>query len=237
LKINKKTILLATLLFLLSVIAILNTIYTPKTVTKAEKNTNSVIPKKISVQSKKERFYALLVPAVEKAYKELETEYFAAKKLVATNPNGPKITMLIKKYSAKDPQDLLTRMKPHPRSIALAQSAMESAWGTSRFFKIANNIFGVWSFNKNEPRIPAGKKRGNKTIYVKKYATITDSIRDYYKILSTGKAFQAFREEKMKTDDPYKLVQYLDKYSERGDDYGKELANMIRHNHLTKYDK
>jgi len=197
----------------------------------------SEIPKNMSVQEKKKRFYALLVPAVQKVYNQLTKEYLETKKLVQKNPHDPKILKLMKKYSAKDPKDLLMRMKPHPKSIALAQAAMESAWATSHFFRIANNIFGVWSFNPHEPRVAAGKKRGNKTIYVRKYATITDSVKDYYKTLATNKAFQKFREAKMKTDDPYTLVKYLDKYSERGTDYTKELASMIRHNKLTQYDK
>jgi Bax protein len=232
----KKTIFISSLLsILLSGTTLLNANTTSQ---KSQKHyTASVIPKHMSVQEKKARFYALLVPAVEKAYKELEAEYLATKKLVENNPNDPKIKKLMKKYSAKDRQDLLTRMKPHPRSIALAQSAMESAWGTSRFLQEANNVFGVWSFNKNEPRVAAGKKRGKTTIYVKKYATIEDSIKDYYRVLATGRAFKAFRAEKMKTNDPYKLVKYLDKYSERGAAYGKELASMIRYNKLTKYDE
>jgi len=230
----KNTILLSSILTLLLSGATL--LSANNTTQKAPHYTASVIPKHMSVQEKKARFYALLVPAVEKAYKELEAEYLATKKLVEKNPNDPKIKKLMKKYSAKDPQDLLVRMKPHPRSIALAQSAMESAWGTSRFLQEANNVFGVWSFNKNEPRVAAGKKRGKTTIYVKKYATIEDSIKDYYRVLATGRAFKGFRAEKMKTNDPYKLVKYLDKYSERGTAYGKELASMIRYNKLTKYD-
>jgi Bax protein len=198
--------------------------------------TASVIPKHMSVQEKKARFFALLVPAVQKVHKELEEKYLATKKLVATNPNSPKIKALMKSYSAKNPQDLLARMKPQPQSIALAQSAMESAWGTSRFLQEANNVFGVWSFNKNEPRVAAGKKRGKTTIYVKKYATIADSIRDYYKVLATGRAFKSFRAAKMETNDPYVLVKHLDNYSERGAAYGKELSSMIRYNKLTKYD-
>jgi len=199
--------------------------------------TASVVPKHMSVQEKKQRFFALLVPAVDKVYKELEKQYEETKELLKKDPKNPKIEALMKSYHAKDSQDLLMRLKPHPRSIALAQSAMESAWGTSRFMRVANNIFGVWSFNKHEPRVAAAKKRGNKTIYVKKYASITDSVRDYYKILATKKAFKEFRKHKMQTDDPYTLVKYLNHYSERGAAYGKELASMIRHNKLTKYDK
>jgi Bax protein len=231
---ENKIILSSVLTLLLSATTLLSANSTPNK--KQTHYSASVVPKHMSVQEKKARFFALFVPAVDKAYRELESEYIATKKLIEKNPNDPKIASLMKKYSAKDPQDLLVRMKPHPRSIALAQSAMESAWGTSRFLQEANNVFGVWSFNKDEPRIAAGKKRGNTTIYVKKYATIEDSIKDYYHVLATGKAFKAFRAEKMKTNDPYKLVKYLDKYSERGAEYGKELASMIRYNKLTKYD-
>ena len=142
----------------------------------------------------------------------------------------------MKSYSAKSPQDLLMRMKPHAKSVAIAQAAMESAWATSRFTRVATNLFGVWSFNKNEPRVAAGEKRGTKTIYVKKYSSVEASIRAYYKVLATGRAFAAFRVEKMKTNDPYKLVKKLDNYSEKGAEYGKELAAMIKFNRFYKFD-
>ena len=229
---NKIILSLLVTLLLIST-TLLNAITTP---TNTKHYNVSSIPNNMSVEEKKQRFFSLLVPAVNRIYKELETKYLAAKELVNKDPKNYKIKTLMKEYSAKNPQDLLVRMKPHPRSITLAQAAMESAWGTSRFLRVANNVFGVWSFNKNEPRVPAGKKRGNKTIYIKKYSSISDSIRDYYKILATGKVFNDFRTQKMKTNDPYILVKHLDKYSERGAEYGKELTSMIRYNKLTKYD-
>jgi len=206
-------------------------------ITNSKHYTSSIIPKQMSVKEKKERFFSLLVPAIDEVYNELNQKYIKTKQLIKDNPENPELQLLIKSYNAKDLSDLLRRIKPHPKSIAIAQSAMESAWGTSRFFKIANNVFGVWSINKNEPRVPASHRRGNVTIYVKKYNTISDSIRDNYKLLATGKAFEEFRKEKMKIDNPYLLVNHLTKYSERGEAYNKELANMIRYNKLTKYDK
>jgi len=193
----------------------------------------NVIPKNMTVQA---------------VYKELEKQYLETKKLIETNPNDKKLQQLMKKYYAKDFDDLLSRIKPHPRSIALAQAAVESAWATSNFFKIANNIFGIWSVHKDEPRVVARKKRGNRSIYMKKYATVADSIRDYYKILATNKAYRHkilatnkayrhFRNEKMKLSDSYQLVKYLDKYSEKRELYTKSLASVMRHNDLTKYDK
>jgi Bax protein len=128
-------------------------------------------------------------------------------------------------------------LKPHPRSITIAQAAMESAWATSRFFKEANNIFGVWSFNEDEPRIAALKKRGNKTIWVKKYSSVTASVRDYYYVMGRSVAFQEFRKLKMVTDDPLLLVKKLDRYSEKGAEYGHELTSMITFNKFYHYDK
>ena len=200
------------------------------------KYTAAVVPPKMSVQEKKQRFRDLIVPAVRKVYADLEAEYEESKKLIDSGNINTKIEALMKSYSAKDPQDLLKRMKPHAKSVAIAQAAMESAWATSRFTQVALNLFGVWSFNKDEPRVAAGEKRGSKTIYVKKYSTIESSIRDYYKVLATGRVFEEFRVVKMQSNDPYKLVKKLDKYSEKGAEYGKELSAMIKYNRFYKFD-
>ena len=228
----KKVVLSSVLVFLLSGITTLDASINIKKIYMVD-----IVPKGMSVQEKKNRFFSLFVPAISQVYEELETNYLKTKKLIALDPKNEKIIKLIKEYSAKDAKDLLVRMKPHPISITLAQSAMESAWGTSRFLKVANNVFGVWSFNKDEPRVPARQKRGEKTIYLKKYNSIKDSIKDYYKILATGKAFRKFRSEKEKFLDPYKLVKYLDKYSEKGAKYCKELNTIISYNNLSRYDK
>jgi Bax protein len=201
-----------------------------------DKYSVSKTPKKMSTQEKKKRFRELLIPAVSKVYDKLDTQYENVKKILDENPDSKKITKLMDEYDTNNTKELLLRIKPHPKSIAIAQAAMESAWATSRFTKVANNLFGVWSFNKNEPRVPATQKRGDKTIYLKKYDSITESVRDYYKVLSRGRAFSEFRALNMKTDNPYELVKKLDKYSEKGAKYGKELASMIRFNKFHKYD-
>lgn len=192
--------------------------------------------KPISVKEKKERFFKALVPSVNSVYMELYAEYKNIKK----NINNPKykdyISTLKKTYKVKTDRDLLKALKPHPRSIALAQAAIESAWGTSKFYKKANNVFGVWSFNKKEPRIAASQKRGKITIWLKKYPSIREAVKDYYKNISRSHAFAEFRELNMKTADPYKLVKKLELYSEMKEKYTKELAEMIKYNKLQKYD-
>ena len=192
----------------------------------------------ITVAEKKQNFRDLIAPAVENVYQELNTQYKDISKNIKNPSYANKITKLKNTYKITTDEDLLKAIKPHPRSIAVAQAAMESAWATSRFFREAKNIFGVWSFNKNEPRIAAGEKRnGTKTIWLKKYATIEGSVRDYYRTLGRSSAFKDFRTLKMKTDDPYKLVKKLDRYSEMGAKYGKELSSMIKYNKFYLYDK
>ena len=196
----------------------------------------SVLPDGMSVQEKKQRFKELLLPAIEKVYTKLNQQYEEAKLLIEQETDKEKITQLMDTYNAVDEQDLLKRLKPHPKSIAIAQAAMQSGWATSRFTLIANNLFGVWSFDENEPRIQANEKRDNTNIYVKRYATLQESIEDYYKLLATSALFEEFREEKMKTDDPYLLIQSLDKYYKKGDDFTKGLSELIKYNEFDKYD-
>ena len=196
------------------------------------------VPKKMSVAVKKERFYYLLAPAIDKVYNELLVQYDEVQKDLQSNSNADKIAKLKTTYKVKTDKELLLALKPHPQSIALAQAAMESAWATSRFFVKANNVFGMWSVNKNEPRIAAGEKRGGtKTIWLKKFDSIEDSVREYYKMMGRGRAYKEFRKVRYETDDVMKIVKKLDRYSEIGEKYTKELSSMIRYNKLTKYDK
>lgn len=191
---------------------------------------------KMTVQEKKARFKALIIPAVNTVYAQLMTRYETVKTTLDTGENTPQIDKLKVEYKATTNDELLMALKPHPKSIAIAQAAMESSWATSRFFRVANNIFGVWSFDKDEPRVAALKKRGNKTIWVKKYHSIEAAIYDYYRTLGRSSAFAEFRQTRMETDDPFILVTKLDRYSEKGSLYGEELTAIIKFNKFGQYD-
>lgn len=195
-----------------------------------------IIPE-ISVEEKKAQFKATIIPAVNEVYDELLLQYQEVFEQVQSDDDSDDLAALRKQYKAANNEELLIALKPHPKSIALAQAALESSWATSRFFKEANNIFGVWSFNKKEPRIPAAETRGEKTIWIKKYASVKDSIRGYYRVLARGDAYAEFRTLKMETDDPYELVKKLDGYSEKGAEYGEELSAIIRFNNFEEYDQ
>ncbi len=204
--------------------------------TKKHKTKKTV--KKRHISQKKKKFFSLVVPAIENVHKEQEKQFERVKQDIQENKNTPEIARLKKLYRVTDNHDLLLALKPHPASIVIAQAAIESAWGTSRFFREANNIFGMWSKNPNEPRIAAGVKRnGTHTIWLKKFPNLDESIKQYYITIGRAKDYKEFRALRYKTNDVNKLVKKLDKYSELGDKYTKIISSVIKHNNLTKYDK
>lgn len=196
------------------------------------------IKKKMHLTQKKKNFIHLVLPAIDNTYKRLEARYYKISQDMKNHINQEEIQQLKKKYNAKSDDDLLARLKPHPVSIVLAQAAMESSWATSRFTKEANNIFGMWSINKNEPRIAAGETRdGNRTIWLKKFETIDDAVQAYYDMIARGEAYKRLRVLRMQYDNPYKITPGLDKYSEMGADYGNIVNKLIKYNQFTQYDK
>jgi len=187
----------------------------------------------MTVQEKKARFISIILPVTQSVYAKLQERYNdVTQKLKA----GEQFEGLKKEYGASSDEELLMALKPHPISVTLAQAAMESSWATSRFFREANNIFGVWSFDENDDRIAAGEKRGEKTIWLKKYSSVKASISDYYRTLARGRAFVEFRRLNLSTNDPYELVKKLDKYSEKGALYGEELTSIIKYNKFYEHD-
>jgi len=198
---------------------------------------NNAEPSSMTVQEKKEKFSALIIPAVNKVYGDLMKQYEEVKKTLEAGKSSDAIEKLKIEYNATTNSELLMALKPHPKSIAIAQAAMESSWATSRFFREANNAFGVWSFNEDEPRIAALKKRGDKTIWLRKYKTVEEAVYDYYRTLARSNAFAEFRQAKMITNDPFILVTKLNAYSEKGSVYGEALASIIKFNKFDDYDK
>lgn len=201
------------------------------------KNEGLMTAPEISVQERKEQFRATVIPVINAVHASLVQRYLKVEAAVKAGAADDKFVDLLVEYNASDNEELLLVLKPHPVSITIAQAAMESSWGTSRFFNEANNVFGIWSFSKNEPRLAAAEKRGEKTIWLKKYASVADSVRDYYRVLARGDAYKAFRRLRMKTSDPYELVMKLDRYSEKGVEYSRALAAIIRFNNFYSYDQ
>jgi Bax protein len=201
---------------------------------------NVISLKGLSVKEKKQRFVDLILPAIliaKEEYRErLNWVNLVDAKDSLTAHETKLLGDLMKKYHATNVSDLKLRLKTHPVSIVLAQASIESGWGTSRFFTKANNVFGVWSFDPNDPRIPSLSTRWGKHMYLYKYNSLSQSVDDYFKLLATRRPFEQFRKMRLKTDDPYKLVNYLKDYSEKGEEYVQLLKSQIKHNNFTRYD-
>jgi Bax protein len=139
-------------------------------------------------------------------------------------------------YRASDMEQLKDKLELHPVSIVLGQAALESGWGSSRFFIEANNAFGVWAFGRNKPRIEANRARGDKSVYLRKYHSLIGSVLDYYRTIARG-PYSEFRHRRGLTDDPLVLTSLLYNYSESRDRYVRKLQSVIRDGELEKYDR
>lgn len=201
---------------------------------------NAIDLSSLEVQQKKQAFINMMLPSILIAKDQLEQE---REKVMALNEKQADLTAaeqeyidkLLKSYKCEHINDLLSRLYTHPTSIVLAQAAMESGWGTSRFYREANNVFGVWSYSSSEPRIKASEDRQGKAVYVKKYHSMPESILSYFKTIARG-PYKSFRKEREKTQDISLLLPHLKVYSELGEEYVKRLKSLISFNRLEQYD-
>ncbi len=206
--------------------------------------TNVIDLKYLPLKKRKEKFIDMLLPSVLTAsygIKQAHQRIAAIQERKQENQPISKedsvfLQKQLKDWRADDIEELLSKkMITRPNSIMLAQAAVETGWGSSRFFVQANNTFGVWSFNSNESRIRALGTRNGKPIFVRKYDNLSASIIDYYKVIARG-PYEEYREARKRTDDPFVLVEYLFRYSEMGQEYIDRLKTVMRKSNLTKYD-
>jgi Bax protein len=195
---------------------------------------------KLPVQKAKATFISAILPSILIAKHHIEQDRKRVVLLQAQKEWTPAdslfISLLKVRYKAKAIDELIYKVRSLPNSIVLAQAAIESGWGQSRFFVKANNLFGIWSFNKNEPRLTAARIRGNKRIYLRSYHDLTESINHYFEILSRSKAYRSLRKARIETTDPMKLLPHLRNFSERRTSYVNQLESVILLNKLKHYD-
>lgn len=141
-----------------------------------------------------------------------------------------------------DWQHLLRRVDTVPVSLALAQAANESAWGTSRFAREGNNYFGIWCFRPGCGIPPAHPQKGKGYYAVKRFDNAYEAVRYYIHLINTGRAFKRLRQLRAQLREAEKpltgqaLAPALKHYSQRGDAYPRELDAMIRHNKWDRFD-
>jgi len=136
---------------------------------------------------------------------------------------------------------LLKKVDVVPASLAAAQAANESAWGTSRFAVDGNNYFGQWCFEKGCGLVPKNRAQGA-SHEVAAFDSVQQSVQQYMYNINSHKTYQSLRtlrENLRKSNElitGISLAEGLVGYSERGDAYIKEIQAMIRHNNLSKLD-
>jgi Bax protein len=208
--------------------------------TRAIAYTSVVSLAKLPVADKKQRFIALLLPAILISKQKHQQQRQKLDKILATDhPTNLEQTWLNRQmalYDVETPAQLKQRMINLPNSLILAQAALETGWGSSRFFVKANNVFGIWSFDPDEKRMMASQQREGKKIYVKRYDSLLGAIDDYFLTLGRGSAYKELRQAARKTQNSQQLIRHLHRYSELGEDYIQRLDSLIRHNNLKQYD-
>ena len=132
---------------------------------------------------------------------------------------------------------LLSRLDEIPPALALAQSAIETGWGTSRFALEGNSLFGQWTFKRSNGLKPSNRNL-DATHYVASFPTLRDSVRAYMRNLNVGHAYSEFRQERarIRADgdslQAEELAVFLHRYSQRGEHYVADLQRMIRSRHI-----
>jgi Bax protein len=220
------------------------------------------IRKVVDVKLKKKRFFELLMPMIIIANDRVIKERNRVLQFQNKHQSGTALTVndfdrlreiggkykLPIKVEKNSPKlasyldSLLIRVDIIPASLILAQSANESAWGTSRFARDANNYFGMWCFSQGCGLKPARRTSGL-THEVAKFDSVQHGVVRYIQNLNTNSAYKALRAIRSKarsTSQPIagiNLAEGLVRYSERGETYVEEIQSMIRFNKLEGFNR
>jgi len=199
-----------------------------------------------NTKKRKEFFIQIVLPLILKENNNIRLD---RKRLfsIINKSNNTKLEKqwLNKKYKqygvlSKDLSILKIRMDEVPVSLALAQAAKETGWGTSRFAQEGNALFGQWTWSGEglKPK-DSDKDQGHK---VMKFNVLQASVRAYQRNLNTHSTYKEFREERAKLREDGKpldslvLSKHLDKYAETGEKYVDVLQQIINQNNLKDFD-
>ena len=210
----------------------------------------SLLPQEIkkieNVKKRKDLFIQIILPLIIKENNYIKLDRKKLFTILNKSKNSRKeknwLKSKFKQYGVvnKDVSTLKIRMDEIPTSMAIAQAAKETGWGTSRFAQEGNALFGQWTWS-GEGIKPAAAD--NKTTHkVMKFKVLQASVKAYQRNLNTHSSYREFRSARAELRDEGKeldsliLSEYLDKYAETGKEYVKILQQIIRQNKLTDFD-
>ena len=199
-----------------------------------------------STQKRKETFIKIVIPLIlDENSKILENRKKLFKILAKqSNTMGEKVWLKrrFKDYQIKkeDIAELKLRMDTIPVSIAIAQAAKESGWGTSRFALEGNAMFGQWTWGSDG--IEPSEKDSGQQHRILRFPMIRSSVKAYLINLNTHNGYKEFRQNRAELRNKNKkisgldLVDYLYNYAQDGSQYVKTLKKIIKQNELTDFD-
>ena len=199
-----------------------------------------------SVQLKKETFIKIVLPLIvaenEKILDDRERLKVLMDKKFTTDTEKQWLRQKLLEYKVKrsDLNELMLKMDIIPVSIALAQAAKESGWGTSRFALEGNAIFGQWTWDGQG--IAPLKRDGDKNHKILKFPILRASVKAYKNNLNTHKSYSKFREKRKQLRDKNKritglsLTETLKNYAQTGSEYTKILNQIITQNRLSDFE-
>ena len=195
---------------------------------------------------RKEFFIQIVLPLILKENSNIKIDRKRLFGIINKNKNTDlEKKWLEKKYkqygvSSKDLSILKIRMDEIPVSLAIAQAAKETGWGTSRFAQEGNALFGQWTWSGEglKPK-DSEKDEGHK---VMKFNVLQASVRAYQRNLNTHSSYKDFRQARAELRDMGEpldsiiLSQYLNEYAETGNQYVEVLKKIIKQNNLKDFD-
>ena len=199
-----------------------------------------------NTQLKKETFIKIVLPLIvvenERILDDRKKLIILSEKKFTTDPEKQWIRQKLLEYKVKkgDIKELLVRMDIIPVSIALAQAAKESGWGTSRFALEGNAIFGQWTWSGQG--IAPLDRESNKSHKILKFPILRASVKAYKNNLNTHNSYSKFRSkrlslrEKNKKISGLELTETLNNYAQTGSEYTKILNQIIKQNRLTDFE-
>ena len=205
--------------------------------TRLPKDLNSIK----SVKEKKETFLQILLPLVVAENEKIKKDREYLFKILKENESAENKKWLNKKYKVykvkdKNINELIKKIDIIPTSIALAQAAKESGWGTSRFALEGNAIYGQWTWNGDgiEP-LEKTKDQNHKIL---KFPLLRASVKAYLTNLNSHRGYKNFRAKRLEMRKKNKkligldLIHELENYAQTGKEYTKILEKIIEQNDL-----
>ena len=199
-----------------------------------------------NVKKRKEFFIQIVLPLIIQENNNIRLDRKTLFNIInKSNNTALEKKWLEKKYkqygvNSRDLSVLKIRMDEIPTSLAIAQAAKETGWGTSRFAQEGNALFGQWTWSGEglKPK-KAEEGKGHK---VMKFNVLQASVRAYQRNLNTHSTYKDFRKARAefrdlnKPLDSIELSTHLNKYAETGNQYVEVLKKIITQNKLKDFD-